>query len=158
MRDTSLIIGSYFYGFNIMRFDIGKNSSACLFSVHNIISSSHQKQVCLIETTFREMLFPRFLTSFMSLFFRFPLHMFCILAIMIYTAQKWNFSIKYFFSKYEQICIFWEILRISPYSFRIQENTDLKKFHIWTLFMQCWIVLMNSLDTGRKLKVHKYIN
>ena len=30
-----------------------------------------------------------------------------------------------------------DLLRKSPYSVRIQENTDQKKLHIWTLFMQC---------------------
>ena len=31
-----------------------------------------------------------------------------------------------------------EILRISPYSVRMRENTDQKKLHIWTLFTQWW--------------------
>ena len=31
-----------------------------------------------------------------------------------------------------------EILRISPYSVRMWENTDQKKLGIWTLFMQCY--------------------
>ena len=30
---------------------------------------------------------------------------------------------------------------ICPYSVPIQENTDQKKLHIWTLFTQCKIVL-----------------
>ena len=30
-----------------------------------------------------------------------------------------------------------EILRISPYSVRMKENTNLKKLRIWTLFTQC---------------------
>ena len=30
-----------------------------------------------------------------------------------------------------------DILRKSPYSVRIQENTDQKKLRIWTLFTQC---------------------
>ena len=34
-----------------------------------------------------------------------------------------------------------EILRISPYSVRMQENTDQKKLRIWTLFTQ-WLFLI----------------
>ena len=30
-----------------------------------------------------------------------------------------------------------DLLRKSPYSVRIQENTDQKKFRIWALFTQC---------------------
>ena len=30
-----------------------------------------------------------------------------------------------------------EILRISPYSVQMQENTEWKKLRIWTLFTQC---------------------
>ena len=33
------------------------------------------------------------------------------------------------------------LVRISPYSVPIRENTDQKKLHIWTLFTQCKIVL-----------------
>ena len=31
-----------------------------------------------------------------------------------------------------------DLLRKSPYSVRMQENTDQKKLHIWTLFTQWW--------------------
>ena len=35
-----------------------------------------------------------------------------------------------------------EILRISPYSVRMRENTDQKKLRIWTLFTQCKKILL----------------
>ena len=35
-----------------------------------------------------------------------------------------------------------DLLRKSPYSVRIQENTDQKKLRIWTLFTQCSLPLM----------------
>ena len=31
-----------------------------------------------------------------------------------------------------------DLLRKSPYSVRLRENTDQKKLRIWTLFTQCW--------------------
>ena len=45
----------------------------------------------------------------------------------------------YFWSVF--FCIrtkFGDILRISPYSVRIQENTDQKQLRSWTLFTQCY--------------------
>ena len=41
-----------------------------------------------------------------------------------------------------------DLLRKSPYSVRIQENTDKKKLRIWTLFMQCC-----SKETAKLLTV-----
>ena len=38
-----------------------------------------------------------------------------------------------------------EILCISPYSVRMRENTDQKKFRIWTLFTQCKVYWQRSL-------------
>ena len=37
-----------------------------------------------------------------------------------------------------------EILRISPYSFRMWENTDQKKLPIWTLFVQWKLIIQNQ--------------
>ena len=37
-----------------------------------------------------------------------------------------------------------EILRISPYSFRMRENTDQKKFRIWTHSTQCNIQIRTN--------------
>ena len=45
------------------------------------------------------------------------------------------------------------ILRISPYSVRMRENTDQKKLRIWTLFTQC-----QQLKNSRTLKYLKLIN
>ena len=48
------------------------------------------------------------------------------------------------------VCMFshsdW-ILRISPYSFRMRENTDQKKHRIWTHFTQCLAHQAISLST-----------
>ena len=40
-----------------------------------------------------------------------------------------------------------DLLRISPYSIRVQENTDLKKLPIWTLFKQ-WNNTINDWSEG----------
>ena len=49
------------------------------------------------------------------------------------SIQIWNF----FWSVFSEIIRFYGDLRsISPYSVRMQENTDQKKLHIWTLFTQ----------------------
>ena len=42
-----------------------------------------------------------------------------------------------------------EIIRISPYSVRMWENTDQKELRIWTLFTQCWF-------TREKRQFHIY--
>ena len=40
---------------------------------------------------------------------------------------------------------------ISPYSYRMRENTDQKNFSIWTLFTQCNLCLLNLyIDTGTR--------
>ena len=44
--------------------------------------------------------------------------------------------------------------RKSPYSFRIQENTDQKKLHIWTLLTQCAIHLRDCKKTVAMRKLH----
>ena len=44
----------------------------------------------------------------------------------------------FFWSIFSRIrTVYGEILRISPYSVRIRENTDQKKLRIWTHFTQC---------------------
>ena len=44
----------------------------------------------------------------------------------------------YFWSVFSCIRIeYGDLLRKSPYSIRIQENTDQKELRIWTLFTQC---------------------
>ena len=49
------------------------------------------------------------------------------------SVQMWSF----FWSVFSRIRTeYGEILRISPYSVRMQENTDQKKLRIWTLFTQ----------------------
>ena len=40
-----------------------------------------------------------------------------------------------------------EILRVSPYSFRIHKNTDQKKLRIWTLFTQFFLSHTHILHT-----------
>ena len=45
-----------------------------------------------------------------------------------------------------------DLLRISPYSIRVQENTDLKKLPIWTLFKQ-WNNTINDWSEGRVFQV-----
>ena len=45
-----------------------------------------------------------------------------------------------------------DLLSKSPYSVRMQENTDQKKLHIWTLFTQCY---KNTKQT-KKFTVTKY--
>ena len=42
-----------------------------------------------------------------------------------------------------------ERYRISPYSVRMRENTDLKKLRIWTLFMQ-WMVHKDWIEKCKK--------
>ena len=47
-----------------------------------------------------------------------------------------------------------EILRISPYSFQMRENTDQKNLHLWTLFTQFYF--NRSMPGGSKRsKTHK---
>ena len=36
------------------------------------------------------------------------------------------------------------LVRIFPYSVRMRENTDQRKLRIWTLFMQCGLLLGNT--------------
>ena len=49
-------------------------------------------------------------------------------------VQIWSF----FWSVFSHIQTeYGEILRLSPYSVQMWENTDQKKLHIWTLFTQC---------------------
>ena len=43
-----------------------------------------------------------------------------------------------------------EILRISPYSTRMQENKDQKNLRIWTLFMKR---IVKKLDKFRKILI-----
>ena len=45
------------------------------------------------------------------------------------------------------------LVRKSPFSVRIQENTDQKKLRIWTLFTQC-----NLLATMGQLPVNAAVN
>ena len=52
----------------------------------------------------------------------------------VWIFQIWSFFWSVFFlirSEYE------EIIRISPYSVRMRENTDQKKLRSWTLLTQC---------------------
>ena len=44
-----------------------------------------------------------------------------------------------------------EILRFSPYSVRMWENTDQKKLRIWTLFTQ-WLELLSDFSDGNSHK------
>ena len=65
-------------------------------------------------------------------------------------------ALKVVFVKFVQIrSFFWpvfsrirteyrEILRISPYSVRIRENTDHKKGRIWAHFTQCQFAVLHS--------------
>ena len=45
--------------------------------------------------------------------------------------------------------LYGEILRFSPYSVWMQENTDQKKCHIWTLFTQC---ICNILEESAAIR------
>ena len=47
-----------------------------------------------------------------------------------------------------------DLLRESPYSLRIQENTDQKKHRIWILFMQC-IFRQAKLTADENMRVSK---
>ena len=60
---------------------------------------------------------------------------------------------------------FGEILRISPYSVRMRENTDRKKLRIWTLLTQCLLIknevlvhqIHNSLNSINPEFMQSYI-
>ena len=55
------------------------------------------------------------------------------------SVQLWSF----FWSVFSRIQTeYGEILRIYPYSVRMRENTDHKKFRIWTLFTQ-WLIIFH---------------
>ena len=74
----------------------------------------------------------------------------CIL-YQLYTHWEKPFAIAHCMKSVQIRSFFWsvisgsrteygEILRISPYSVRLLENTGQKKFRIWTLFTQ-WLLL-----------------
>ena len=49
--------------------------------------------------------------------------------------------------------VFSHIRTISPYSVRKRENTDQKKLHIWTLFMQCQRVSYSNFSSDLLINV-----
>ena len=49
--------------------------------------------------------------------------------------------------------VFSHIRTISPYSVRKRENTDQKKLHIWTLFMQCQRVSYSNFSSDLLVNV-----
>ena len=63
-----------------------------------------------------------------------------------YTCVKSVQMRSFFSSVFSRIGIeYGEVLRISPYSVRMRENTDQKKFCIWTLFPQ-WQLFFEDFD------------
>ena len=57
----------------------------------------------------------------------------------------------FFWSVFSHICTkFGEILRISPYSVRMRENTDQKKLRVWTVFTQ-WVLKKTLLSEKNEM-------
>ena len=69
------------------------------------------------------------MTTWYSMVQQFLFHPHCVKSVQIRS---------FFWSVFSRIRTeYGEILRISPYSVRVRENTDQKKLGIWTLFTQC---------------------
>ena len=63
-----------------------------------------------------------------------------------YTLREKCPNAEFFLVRISRIGIeYGEVLRISPYSVRMRENTDQKKFCIWTLFPQ-WQLFFEDFD------------
>ena len=68
-----------------------------------------------------------------------------------YTAWKVSKYGFFFWSVFCHICTeYGEILRISPYSVRMRENTDQKKLRVWTLFTQ-WVLKKTLLSEKNEM-------
>ena len=51
-----------------------------------------------------------------------------------------------------------DLIRKSPYSVRIQENTDQKQIRIWTLFTQCILTDRSKMNLKRIVNLFQFIS
>ena len=108
-----------------------KNTSGGYFHTGSIMSTvfdwlntSYQSEI--LDSFFYSI--PFIFSCFFSCFWRFAGNIHCVKSVQIRS---------FFWSVFS--CIrteYGDLLRKPPYSVRIQDNTDQKKVHIWTLFTQ----------------------